>query len=51
MRKEAWELLAEESDKLPFDQFIFQEVSLSEVEHVLPLLLKGETRGRVLVHI
>lgn len=51
MRKEAWELLAEESDKLPFDQFIFQEVSLSEVEHALPLLLKGETRGRVLVHI
>ncbi|MBN6889459.1 acrylyl-CoA reductase (NADPH) [Cytobacillus horneckiae] len=50
-RKKAWQLLAGNYKPENIDDFIFQEVGLDELPEVLPTLLKGEARGRILVKI
>ncbi|MDQ0272805.1 acrylyl-CoA reductase family protein [Cytobacillus purgationiresistens] len=50
-RLRAWELLASEFKPANLEDLVFKEVELNELPAVLPTLLKGEARGRILVKI
>lgn len=50
-RLNVWNRLATDFKPANIDQFIQQEVSLQELPDVLPILLKGQARGRILVKL
>ena len=48
-RLAVWQRLATDFKPANFDLFVQEEVSLAQLPDVLPLLLKGQARGRILV--
>ncbi|KGR77707.1 NADPH:quinone oxidoreductase family protein [Ureibacillus manganicus] len=50
-RLNVWNRFATDFKLENLEQFIHQEVSLQELPNVLPLLLKGQARGRILVKL
>lgn len=50
-RKKVWNRFATDFKPANLEQFIQQEVSLQQLPDVLPTLLKGQARGRILVNI
>ncbi|HWL23111.1 MAG TPA: acryloyl-CoA reductase [Ureibacillus sp.] len=50
-RLKVWNRFTTDFKPESLEQFIHQEVSLQELPNVLPLLLKGQARGRILVKL
>lgn len=50
-RLKVWERLATDFKPTDLNAFIHQEVTLEQLPEVLPLLLKGQARGRILVKL
>ncbi len=50
-RVKAWQRLATEIKPTNLEAFVSKEVSLEELPYVLPTLLKGQVRGRMLVKL
>lgn len=50
-RLKVWERLATDFKPTDLNAFIQQEVTLEQLPEVLPLLLKGQARGRILVKL
>lgn len=51
IRRKVWERLATDMKPAHMEEFVYQEVGLKELPDFLPLLLKGQMRGRVLVKL
>ncbi|MGP4039664.1 NADPH:quinone oxidoreductase family protein [Gracilibacillus sp. D59] len=50
-RVKAWQRLATKIKPANLEEFVSKEVSLEELPDVLPILLKGQVRGRMLVKL
>lgn len=50
-RNELWNRLAADYKPKNLVDFVYKEVSLQELPEVLPVLLKGQARGRILVNL
>ena len=50
-RLKVWERLATDFKPADLNKFIQQEVTLQQLPEVLPILLKGQARGRILVKL
>lgn len=50
-RLKVWERLATDFKPANLNEFIHQEVTLQQLPEVLPILLKGQARGRILVKL
>ncbi|RHW37524.1 acryloyl-CoA reductase [Lysinibacillus yapensis] len=50
-RLKVWERLATDFKPANLEEFIQQEVTLEQLPEVLPILLKGQARGRILVKL
>ncbi|WP_286924065.1 MULTISPECIES: NADPH:quinone oxidoreductase family protein [Lysinibacillus] len=51
IRLKTWNRLAEDFKPANLENFIHQEVTLQQLPDVLPILLKGQARGRILVKL
>ena len=51
IRLKTWNRLATDFKPANLDNFIHQEVTLQQLPDVLPILLKGQARGRILVKL
>lgn len=50
-RVRVWDAIAQLVSALDFDRFVDQEISLDEIAEVLPVVLRGRSRGRYLVDV
>lgn len=50
-RQEVWSTLANEYKPKNLNDFVYKEVSLNELPDALPILLKGQARGRIVVNV
>jgi len=51
LRLRTWKRLASDLRPLDLERFVMREVGLSELPDVLPLLRRGQARGRILVRL
>jgi len=51
VRLNIWDRLATDFKPANLEGFIYQEVTLQQLPNVLPILLKGQARGRFLVKL
>lgn len=51
IRLKTWNRLAKDFKPANLENFIHQEVTLQQLPDVLPILLKGQARGRILVKL